>query len=49
MNRNPQLEIREAQRLHILKGLEHRLAVAKRTNNARLVEQLEAEKRYYAG
>jgi hypothetical protein len=48
MNNKTQLDIRQAQRLNILKSLEHRLAVAQRSNNTRLIEQLEAEKRYYA-
>lgn len=48
MNSKTQSDIRQAQRFYILKGLDHRLAVAKRTNNTRLIEQLEAEKRYYA-
>lgn len=48
MNNKTQLDTRHAQRLNILKGLEHRLEVAKRSNNTRLVQQLEAEKRFYA-
>jgi len=44
---NTTKEMKEAHRTNVLKTLEHRLEVAKRNGNTRLVKELEAEKRYY--
>ncbi len=38
---------RQAHRTNLLKSLEHRLEVAKANGQNALVQQLEAEKRYY--
>lgn len=38
---------RQAHRTNLLKTLEHRLEVAKANGQTALIEQLEAEKRYY--
>ena len=44
---NKQDTVRQVHRISLLKNLERRLEVAKSQNNLTLVEQLEAEKRYY--
>ncbi len=40
---------KQAHRNNILKTLDHRLQVAKANGQTALVDQLEAEKRYYLG
>ncbi|MBR8827372.1 MAG: hypothetical protein DSM107014_05615 [Gomphosphaeria aponina SAG 52.96 = DSM 107014] len=45
--RNNKTDIREAHNASLLKTLEHRLEVARRNGDTRLVQQLEAEKSYY--
>lgn len=46
--KNIHQDLKQAHRANIIKNIEHRLAVAKIANNSRLVEQLEAEKRYFS-
>ncbi|MBE9169337.1 hypothetical protein IQ238_18025 [Pleurocapsales cyanobacterium LEGE 06147] len=45
--KNNRQDIKQAHRANILKSIEHRLEVAKNARNIRLIEQLEAEKRYF--
>ncbi len=44
---NTQQKVKQAHRDNILRNIEHRLEVAKKTQNNYLIEQLEAEKGYY--
>jgi hypothetical protein len=47
MNNNQQ-EMQQIHRTFMLKTLDHRLEVARAKGQINLIEQLEAEKRYYA-
>ncbi len=47
MTSNKQQDITQIHRTNMIRSLNHRLEVARQRGNSQLIEQLEAERRYY--